>query len=58
VIDFALLKAEAAAHPYPLLFATVSGADLYGFPSPDEELKDIATRCVTHHRSHHGATVR
>ena len=24
-----------AAHPYPLLFATISGAHLYGFPSPD-----------------------
>ncbi len=27
-----------AAHPYPLLFATVSGAHLYGFPSPDSDL--------------------
>ena len=24
-----------AAQPYPLLFATISGAHLYGFPSPD-----------------------
>ena len=24
-------------HPYPLLFATVSGAHLYGFPSPDSD---------------------
>jgi uncharacterized protein len=31
------LLAEAAAHPYPLLFATVSGAHLYGFPSPDSD---------------------
>jgi uncharacterized protein len=23
--------------PYPLLFATVSGAHLYGFPSPDSD---------------------
>ena len=37
LIDFALLKAEAAAHPYSLLFATVSGAHLYGFPSPDSD---------------------
>jgi predicted nucleotidyltransferase len=30
--------AEAAdEHPYPLLFATVSGAHLYGFPSPDSD---------------------
>ncbi|MCC6537487.1 MAG: nucleotidyltransferase domain-containing protein [Bryobacterales bacterium] len=32
-----LLEAEAARHPYPLLFATVSGAHLYGFPSPDSD---------------------
>ena len=32
-----LLQAEAARHPYPLLFATVSGAHLYGFPSPDSD---------------------
>lgn len=37
MIDFELLRAEAAGHPYPLLFATVSGAHLYGFPSPDSD---------------------
>lgn len=26
-----------ADHPYPLVFATVSGAHLYGFPSPDSD---------------------
>lgn len=31
------LKAEVERHPYPLLFATVSGAHLYGFPSPDSD---------------------
>jgi len=31
------LLAEVAAHPYPLLFATVSGAHLYGFPSADSD---------------------
>lgn len=31
------LKAIAQAQPYPLLFATVSGAHLYGFPSPDSD---------------------
>ncbi len=25
------------AHPYPLVFATLSGAHLYGFPSPDSD---------------------
>src|SRR5690348_702455 len=27
----------AASQPYPLLFATISGAHLYGFPSPDSD---------------------
>lgn len=31
------LREEVAAHPHPLLFATVSGAHLYGFPSPDSD---------------------
>jgi predicted nucleotidyltransferase len=37
MIDYELLRAEAAAHPYPLLFATISGAHLYGFPSHDSD---------------------
>jgi len=37
VIDFELLRTEAAGRPYPLLFAPVSGAHLYGFPSPDSD---------------------
>ena len=35
MIDYELLRAEVARHPYPLLFATVSREHLYGFPSPD-----------------------
>lgn len=31
------VRREADRHPYPLLFATVSGAHLYGFPSPDSD---------------------
>lgn len=31
------LKAVVTEQPYPLLFATVSGAHLYGFPSPDSD---------------------
>ena len=31
------LKAIAERHPYPLLFASISGAHLYGFPSPDSD---------------------
>jgi len=37
MIDFELLQAEVARLPYSLLFATVSGAHLYGFPSPDSD---------------------
>jgi predicted nucleotidyltransferase len=31
------LTAELEQHPYPLLFATISGAHLYGFASPDSD---------------------
>ncbi len=31
------LRAIVQAQPHPLLFATVSGAHLYGFPSPDSD---------------------
>jgi len=36
--DAKLLEAEIERHPYPLTFATVSGAHLYGFPSPDSDV--------------------
>lgn len=32
-----VLRQVAAEHPYPLLFAAISGAHLYGFPSPDSD---------------------
>lgn len=32
-----LIRAELDRQPYPLLFATISGAHLYGFPSPDSD---------------------
>src|ERR1700728_72022 len=32
-----LLNRIVAIQPYPLLFATISGAHLYGFPSPDSD---------------------
>lgn len=35
--DLARLKRIADSHPHALLFATVSGAHLYGFPSPDSD---------------------
>lgn len=31
------LHKQVTEHPYPLLFATISGAHLYGFPSPDSD---------------------
>lgn len=37
MIDFDLLRVAAASHPCSLLFATISGAHLYGFPSPDSD---------------------
>ncbi len=33
----ARLKAQANQHPYPLVFATISGAHLYGFPSANSD---------------------
>jgi predicted nucleotidyltransferase len=37
MIPMALLKKQVEEHPYSLLFATISGAHLYGFPSPDSD---------------------
>ena len=34
--DQRILK-QVEQHPYPLIFATISGAHLYGFPSPDSD---------------------
>jgi uncharacterized protein len=31
------LLRQVEQHPYPLVFATISGAHLYGFPSPDSD---------------------
>lgn len=36
-IDYTKLQKQVAAHPYPLVFATISGAHLYGFPSADSD---------------------
>jgi predicted nucleotidyltransferase len=32
-----VLRSAVARHPYPMVFATISGAHLYGFPSPDSD---------------------
>lgn len=37
MIDYSKLLKQVHQHPYPLLFATISGAHLYGFPSPDSD---------------------
>lgn len=37
VTDDPRLHAAVDSHPYPLLFVTISGAHLYGFPSPDSD---------------------
>jgi predicted nucleotidyltransferase len=37
VIENETLARQVNAHPYPLLFVTISGAHLYGFPSPDSD---------------------
>lgn len=31
------VERQVEQHPFPLLFATISGAHLYGFPSPDSD---------------------
>jgi uncharacterized protein len=36
MLDPRLLR-QVELHPYPLLFVTISGAHLYGFPSPDSD---------------------
>jgi predicted nucleotidyltransferase len=36
-IDYNKLRRQVDTHPYPLVFATISGAHLYGFPSADSD---------------------
>lgn len=37
MIPYEKLQRQVDAHPYPLVFATISGAHLYGFPSADSD---------------------
>lgn len=37
MINHDILRRQVESHPYPLLFATISGAHLYGFPSSDSD---------------------
>ena len=37
MIQYEKMMQHVRTHPYPLVFATISGAHLYGFPSPDSD---------------------
>ncbi len=37
MIDYEKMMQHVRTHPFPLMFATISGAHLYGFPSPDSD---------------------
>lgn len=37
MIDYETMMTHVRSHPFPLIFATISGAHLYGFPSPDSD---------------------
>ncbi|MFN8741913.1 MAG: DNA polymerase beta superfamily protein [Pirellula sp.] len=36
-VPFDKMMTHMRSHPFPLVFATISGAHLYGFPSPDSD---------------------
>ncbi len=40
------LLQQVDAHPFPIVFATVSGAHLYGFPSPDSDFDLRGVHCL------------
>jgi uncharacterized protein len=37
MIDYEKMMTHVKSHSFPLVFATISGAHLYGFPSPDSD---------------------
>ena len=37
MIDYDKLKLHVNSHPFPVVFSAISGAHLYGFPSPDSD---------------------
>ncbi len=37
MIDYDKMMTHVKSHPFPIVFATISGAHLYGFPSPDSD---------------------
>src|SRR3954467_14184769 len=42
-----LLREVAGSQPYPLLFATISGAHLYGFPSSNSDYDLRGVHCLS-----------
>ena len=44
MIDNDKLMKHVEQHPYPLIFATISGAHLYGFPSPTNKHGEFVGR--------------
>ncbi len=50
IIDPRLQK-QVDQHPYPLLFATISGAHLYGFPSADSDFDLRGVHCCRWRKS-------
>ena len=40
------LSAQVCEHPYPLLFATISGAHIYGFPSANSDYDLRGAHCL------------
>ncbi|MCA9195057.1 MAG: nucleotidyltransferase domain-containing protein [Planctomycetales bacterium] len=55
-MDYDRMHQYVSAHSYPLVFATISGAHLYGFPSPDSDF-DLRGTHVLPLRSVLGLTV-
>ena len=46
MIDYERLRDHIRFHPFPMLFATISGAHLYGFPSADSDFDLRGVHCL------------
>ena len=48
MIDYEKMMTHVKSHPFTLVFATISGAHLYGFPSPDSDfdLRGVHLLCI------------
>lgn len=47
MIPYDQLRAVAARQPFPLMFVTISGAHLYGFPSADSDYDPLVRLRLT-----------